>query len=234
MSSLRNRLERAVISIYTDVEERALSIPATFEERVLWKEFSCCVLSSQVPYPLSVAAAEAIDRESILHIKALDDTEDRIVSILKAPLFVDGAFRRYRFPASRGRQLAAARVAVTRQAGTLGNLLEIHQDPAKLRSWLVDNTLGMGPKQASMFLRNCGVSYDLAVLDRHVLEFMAEMGLCSAAPSSISKMSEYRRREDTLRSYASSLGAAVGLMDWAIWIVMRMFKQKPVTEELLI
>jgi N-glycosylase/DNA lyase len=223
MSSVRERLERAVVSIYSDVEERAFSVPVATEERLLWKEFSCCVLSSQVPYPLAVAAADAIDREDVLLSDASDETEERLVSILSAPLNVDGSFRRYRFPASRGRQLAAARIAISNHAGTLGSLLKTDQDPASLRLWFVNNTLGMGPKQASMFLRNCGVSYDLAVLDRHVLEFMTRMGLCSDTQSSISTMPAYYRRENTLRYYATNLGAAVGLIDWAIWIVMRMF-----------
>jgi N-glycosylase/DNA lyase len=225
MSSVRERLERAVVSIYSDVEERAFSVPVATEERLLWKEFSCCVLSSQVPYPLAVAAADAIDREDVLLSDASDETEERLVSILSAPLKVDGSFRRYRFPASRGRQLVGARIAISNHAGTLGSLLKTNQDPVSLRLWFVKNTLGMGPKQASMFLRNCGVSYDLAVLDRHVLEFMTRMGLCSDTQSSISTMPAYYRRENTLRFYANNLGAAVGLIDWAIWIVMRMFNK---------
>jgi N-glycosylase/DNA lyase len=225
MSSVRERLERAVVTIYSDVEERAFSVPVATEERLLWKEFSCCVLSSQVPYPLAVAAADAIDREDVLLSDPSDETEERLVSILSAPLNVDGSFRRYRFPASRGRQLAAARIAISDHTGTLGNLLKTNQDPVSLRLWFVKNTLGMGPKQASMFLRNCGVSYDLAVLDRHVLEFMTRMGLCSDTQSAISTMPAYYKRETTLRYYANNLGAAVGLIDWAIWIVMRMFNK---------
>lgn len=233
MSSVRDRLERAVVSIYSDIEERAFSAPVAHDERILWKEFSCCVLSSQVPYPLAVVAAEAIDRQEVLYRGSLDDCECRLVSILSRPLNVDGVMRRYRFPASRARQLAAARRTVTQLAGTLENLLTTNDDPAALRLWFVKNTLGTGPKQASMFLRNCGISYDLAVLDRHVLEFMTRMGLCSHTKASISEMREYHRQEDILRSYANNLGASVGLMDWAIWIVMRMFN-KPDSGEILV
>nr|WP_259668157.1 hypothetical protein [Rhizobium lentis] len=75
-----------------------------------------------------------------------------------------------------------------------------------------------------MFLRNSGVTYSLAVLDRHVLDFMKEMGLYSGPSNHISGLSAYGRYESDLRSYAERLGAAVGLLDWAIWIVMRVFK----------
>ncbi|MGO6819225.1 8-oxoguanine DNA glycosylase [Rhizobium brockwellii] len=225
MNSVRDRLEHAVISIYPDVEERVRSSTIEREERILWKEFSSCILSSQVPYPLSVAAAEAIDREGLLHLGMLDALEDKIAMILKAPVMMNGTSRRYRFPVSRARQLASAKAAITEHSGTLEDFLRGECDPDELRAWLVANAPGMGPKQASMFLRNSGISYDLAILDRHVLDFMTEMGLQSSCVNSISRSSDYQKHERTLRSYAKSVGAAVGLIDWAIWIVMRMFRK---------
>ena len=72
-----------------------------------------------------------------------------------------------------------------------------------------------------MFLRNAGISYDLAVLDRHVLNYMAAIGLYTGAERAISTLSHYRTQEDKLISHANRLGFAVGLLDWAIWIVMR-------------
>jgi N-glycosylase/DNA lyase len=72
-----------------------------------------------------------------------------------------------------------------------------------------------------MFLRNSGISYDLAVLDRHVLNYMSVIGLYQGAERAISKLSQYHTQEDKLISYANRLGFAVGLLDWAIWIVMR-------------
>ena len=40
----------------------------------------------------------------------------------------------------------------------------------------------------------------------------------------VSGLTGYMRREQALRSHAKDLGLSVGLMDWAIWIVMRVAK----------
>jgi N-glycosylase/DNA lyase len=72
-----------------------------------------------------------------------------------------------------------------------------------------------------MFLRNANGSYDLAILDRHVLRYMEAMNLGSKTNSNVTSISQYERVEMQLRKHADSLGYPVGLLDWAIWIVMR-------------
>jgi N-glycosylase/DNA lyase len=72
-----------------------------------------------------------------------------------------------------------------------------------------------------MFLRNANGSYDLAILDRHVLRYMETMNLSSQANNNVTSIGKYERVEMQLREHADSLGYAVGLLDWAIWIVMR-------------
>ena len=217
-----HRLEHAVAAICPDIEERvALNGPA-FTERQLWWELCCCLLSSQVPYYLAVAAADAVDASGLM----LDSRESstlatKLSSILSDGVTIDGKRRTYRFPIARANQLAETRAAVTQQAGTLQTLLTNFSDAAEARIWFVNNAPGLGPKQASMFLRNAGQSYDLAILDRHVLNYMATLGLSEKSKQSISALPQYRQYEETLRSHAAQLGFAVGLLDWAIWIVMR-------------
>lgn len=71
-----------------------------------------------------------------------------------------------------------------------------------------------------MFLRNVGASYDLAVLDRHVINYMMVLGL-TADPAPTRRMTDYRRDEVILRDHAAEFGLPVGYLDWAVWIVMR-------------
>jgi N-glycosylase/DNA lyase len=80
---------------------------------------------------------------------------------------------------------------------------------------------GIGPKQASMFLRNLGVSYDLAVIDRHIINFMVFTGFCDAPPRNLGTLKSYETQENILKDYAAQLGYSVGILDFAIWIVMR-------------
>ncbi|GLS17013.1 hypothetical protein GCM10007874_00280 [Labrys miyagiensis] len=90
-----------------------------------------------------------------------------------------------------------------------------------MRDWLVEMAPGFGPKQASMFLRNTGVSYDLAILDRHVLDYMRLIGLRTAQSKPLTTMKRYRCDELSMCDHARALGFPVGILDWAIWIVMR-------------
>ncbi|MBY5523560.1 DNA lyase [Rhizobium leguminosarum] len=221
------RLECAVAAICPDLQRRVVEVQAEPDERLLWRELSCCILSSQVPYSLSVAAANAVDKEGLLYTLSIDDVADKIAAILRTPLPVDGKHRTYRFHTSKAAQLAATRHSVTKAHGTLHALVDHFTDPFVARAWFVNNAPGAGPKQTSMFLRNSGLSYDLAVLDRHVLDYMSVVGLSCGKDKNVSDLKNYHALEERLRSYAVRFGIAVGLLDWAIWIVMRVFKSTP-------
>jgi N-glycosylase/DNA lyase len=222
------RFEQAVAAICPDIAMRVASRRPESSERGLWAELSTCLLSSQVPYPLAVAAAEALDRTGVLHDQRMGEDElfEKIARILRQPLLVAGRRRSYRFPTARARQLAASRAEVTRFAGNLQPLLLSFGNGAAARAWFVANLPGIGPKQASMFLRNCGVSYDLAILDRHVLNYMAALSIQNELKPFRSGLAQYCRYEVRLRSYANEMGFPVGLLDWAIWIVMRVASRK--------
>lgn len=217
------RLTDAVAAIYPEIEARAGTRTLVDDERKLWWELSCALLSSQVPFELAIAAADVLDARSLLldPTDALDDLRAALAAALATPLRCGSTIRRYRFPQSKAEQLAGTRVAVSRIAGSLRTLLGTMPDGPQLRAWLVAQAPGLGPKQASMFLRNVAVSHDLAVLDRHVIEYMSIVGLYSESLGAVSALRSYILHESELRSHARELGCAVGLLDWAIWIVMR-------------
>lgn len=218
-----HRLLKAISAIYPDIEKRVAERKPTINERYLWYELSCCLLSSQVPYPLAVAAADAIDTSGIL----LDVSIPKgtlaleLNNLLVQRLNVEGRQRAYRYPRIRANQLAATRQAVTQESGSLKSLLKSFQMPSEIRCWLVQNTPGIGPKQASMFLRNICLSYDLAIIDRHVIDYMTVLGYYSNKAGSISHLTNYQRQEKILVRHALEMDVKVGLLDWAIWIVMR-------------
>lgn len=222
------KLSNAVAAICPDVQARIVRPSVPPDERSLWWELSSCVLSSQVPYTLAVAAADAIDSEGLLLDECRDQEELKrgLVGVLSSPLSVEGRSRAYRFPIARAHHLAAIRMAVAAEACSLRALVDRFQDAEKARAWFVTHAPGLGPKQASMFLRNAGVSYNLAILDRHVLNYMAALGIYSGASLSISGLAQYRRHEAVLRDHADDIGCPVGLLDWAIWIVMRVARRK--------
>jgi len=223
-----HRFERAVAAICPDIEARiAARRRDKVDDRSLWWELSCCILSSQVPYPVATAAADAIEKARLLLAHELDPDElaNALEEVLAHQVIVGGRFIRYRFPASRAKQLAGAHLAVHRHDASLSTLLARFADAWEARRWLVDNVPGAGPKQASMFLRNVGVTYSLAILDRHVLKYMSALGIGDHAQPFVSGLSTYLRLEQTLQEHAKRIGYDVGLLDWAIWIVMRADKE---------
>jgi N-glycosylase/DNA lyase len=226
--TLPHRFERAVMAICPDIQARIdAPRPDPIDDRALWWELSCCILSSQVPYDVASAAADAIDQAGWL----LDAGREQsalaaaLENLLMQPVSPGGRTVRYRFPGSRAKQLAAAHAAVHRRDTSLSTLLRRFDDASQTRAWLVEHIPGAGPKQASMFLRNAGLTYSLAILDRHVLKYMSELGISNHARPFVSGLPTYLRLEQSLREHASRIGYDVGLLDWAIWIVMRADKE---------
>ncbi|MBB6503763.1 N-glycosylase/DNA lyase [Sphingomonas endophytica] len=220
------QLQRAVTAICPDIADRANATPRVRGERRLWWELSCCLLSSQVPYALAAAASDRIAKSDLLILPHADEADlaDDLTTLLTTPLSMSGSLRRYRFPHARARQLAATTVAIHASAGSLSELIRVAGTGEAVREWLVANAPGIGPKQASMFVRNVGLSYELAILDRHVLNYMTALDITPTPIPTTSSLPRYLKGETALRVHADDIGVSVGLLDWAIWIVMRVAK----------
>ena len=220
------QIQAAVASICPEVKLRVEGAVNRGSERALWWELSSCILSSQVPYSLAAATADALDQSGLLadHIGNAR-LEYRLYEILTQSIVVNGRARKYRFPSTKAAQLAKTHQQVLSTSKSLTYLLEGFESASEARQWLVDFAPGVGPKQASMFLRNVGFSYELAVLDRHVLRYMELIGLRRQFSGSVHSMSGYLDTEISLRAHAEDAKCPVGILDWAIWIVMRVVTQ---------
>lgn len=222
-------LSAAVATICPDIQTKISVQPkAIHDERALWREMSCCILSSQVPYELALAASAAVESSALLTTagdSSIDAMTESLEKVLSMPVLVNGRLRTYRFHRVKARQLATVWDEIRTQGGSIGELLSRFSNASDARRWFTLNALGLGPKQSSMFLRNIGLSYDLAILDRHVLAYMEKLDLIRG-PARINQLSGYLELEDALRIHASKVGYPVGLMDWAIWIVMRVARQQ--------
>ena len=75
-----------------------------------------------------------------------------------------------------------------------------------------------------MFLRNVSLTYDMAIIDRHVLAYMAIIGIGDEQSTASLSLKTYERREQHFRGHAADAGFEVGIYDWAVWIVMRAAK----------
>jgi N-glycosylase/DNA lyase len=120
----------------------------------------------------------------------------------------------HRYPRARAKYIVEARWV----HGGLAKRLRGFRDAKEAREWLVENVKGLGYKEASHFLRNVGFG-DVAIIDRHVLRFLREMGLIEEMPRALGK-GRYLELERLLSAVASKLGLSVGELDLYIWYEM--------------
>lgn len=224
-----SNLRFAVDRVYSEIPVVTIGsyVEGAYEDD-LWRELCCCILSSQVNYELADAAADAIDKAGVFcsNARSWENVAQDIHSILSGTFRVEGRTRGYRFPRTKAYQIARTWATIRGEAQSIRKLFAKFDDVAVLRGWLVRHAPGLGPKQSSMFLRNAGVTIDLAVLDRHVLRYMEVIDLIPEGDGQPMNLRDYQATEVILRSYADELGYRVGLLDWAIWIVMRVARSK--------
>lgn len=216
-------LRRTVAMVCGLLEERARALGGTtLTETELRFELVSCVLGSQVRAESANAAAERLQLARLLSNErwASDDSvfEREVRDVLAGRGGGQYALS-YRFPALRARQLTELRARL--RSRPLRSYVCRAAEVGDIRRMLVRDLPGIGPKQASMFLRNVGVSFDIAVLDVHVLRFLRLIDVLPSEEVHVAALGPYERVEDLVRGYASSVGRTVGHLDWAIWITMR-------------
>ena len=190
-------------------------------EAQLWETLVSCVLGSATTYEDAQSAMRRLRGGALLDAWAVSQDQARLVEDTRARLRARSIGDRvYRFPETRSGWLASAAVTIYGRNDSLSAVLAACGDAFAARRFLSSSVRGLGPKQASLFLRNVGASDDIAVIDRHVLRYMYWVGLVdSVAPPS--SLSGYERLEDLLRRQASVVGLPLGLFDIAVWVVMR-------------
>jgi N-glycosylase/DNA lyase len=82
------------------------------------------------------------------------------------------------------------------------------------REWIVEHIKGIGYKEASHFLRNVGY-FDLAILDRHILNLMKEYGYIKKPKTLTKKI--YLDIETKFRKIASELKMSLAELDMHMW-----------------
>lgn len=98
----------------------------------------------------------------------------------------------------------------------MDHIFDISLSNKILREYLVKNIIGYGYKEASHFLRNIGRGHDIAILDRHILKGLCELGCICDIPKTISKKN-YIEMEGRMKSLSEELGIDIRYMDYILW-----------------
>ena len=208
---------------------------STNEEELLFELISC-ILGSRVSYEIAQTAAKEIRQSGLLELPtyrfSLQAYQDAIENVLRRPLrHIDWLpkARRYPFPKLRANHISRTVWAIYSTDGSIKNLLKSSDNPKDARRTIVQTVVGVGPKQASLFLRNIGFTAELAILDSHVLRFMGMHGLIENRVRSVPSLKVYEKHETNLLKYARWSGWSLGCLDQAIWIVMRVYLREAMT-----
>ncbi|MFQ5553448.1 MAG: N-glycosylase/DNA lyase [Thermoplasmata archaeon] len=122
-----------------------------------------------------------------------------------------------RFHENKSRWIVEARRRFMEPNPTIRQDLEkrAHSPPA-LRDWLEEEIRGLGPKEASHFLRNIGLGENLAILDRHILTNLRELGVLDALPPNLTR-TRYLEIEERLQAFCERANVPLGHMDLLLW-----------------
>jgi len=84
------------------------------------------------------------------------------------------------------------------------------------REWLVKNVKGFGFKEASHFLRNIGLGFDLAILDRHIMKNLFKYGVIDEIPKCLSKKC-YLSFENKMKNLSKQVKIPMADLDLLFW-----------------
>ncbi len=238
MSGLRVpplRLEKTIQEVCHLLEKRnhRISHWQSICEDDLWRELVACILGSRVRFHVAHAAVERMDMANLFaeerRCSSYEKYEHDVMSALKGTTNCREDLRlqaRYPFAELRAQQIRAAAQMIYARSGTLAQLLTAAGNVREARCRLASDVSGLGPKQASLFLRNIGYAANIAVLDVHVLTYMSWMGLTPARTRSVRTVRQYEALEDTFIEHACSVGCPADCFDVAVWIVVRVAKKE--------
>jgi N-glycosylase/DNA lyase len=227
------KIEDTVIHVSRSAKSMLPDIELISNERKLLVELILCILSSQEKYEIALAASKIIYRSLVIprnraEMRTASIQIERVLSRPIAFKYQEKKYsRRIRFFQRKIEYITRTIEKIYLGKITLRSILTAeNQSIVETRKKIMEYGCGIGPKQASMFLRNVGYSNDLAVLDKHVIDYMRILGLTDFYVNSVSNMHIYQKMESRLKLYATENQLTLLHLDLAIWTTMRTLKAK--------
>ena len=173
------------------------------DNKRIFAELCFCILTPQSRAEICYYVINKLEQSNVL----FNGNAKQIASLLKG----------VRFPRNKAKYIIEARKFFT-ENNELRIKEKIRQfnDVFALREWLIKNVKGIGMKEASHFIRNIGLSTDLAILDRHILKNLKELNVINEIPKTITKR-RYVEIEEKMRALAKSLDITLAELDLIFW-----------------
>ena len=230
------QIDQAVNGLCEDVRKIVkFSTWKNMTEKQLIHELVVYILGSGVRYELAISYANAIKMSKTLkkeNIESLENSHHRLYSILNNEVFDDienRTFKRFRYPARAANFISKSIFNIHAEFNSMTELLNRRLDPVEMRRVLIKLCPGIGPKQASHFLKNVGFSDKLAVLDRHILKYMELAEKKEIPARGVARITLYEELEKNFINLAKKFKYSVSIVDQAMWFIMRTLSKEGAT-----
>jgi len=224
------RIENAVIKLCNkiDSEGKKKVTWQDYSEEQLWSELVSCILGSRVLYETAKACTKHLRNSNLIEISIIlnnpEVQENKLIKELSKPIFPPFNGKKgskYRFPCFRSKHIVKTAIEIYHNSKTsIKNLLEINRDANETRYTMIKKCHGIGPKQASLFLRNISYCDNLAILDSHVIRYIKLLRLKENSSTYNGQKCDYFLNENILSEYAKLKKKSLATLDFAIWVVM--------------
>lgn len=226
------KIQDTVLKVSQEAERLIPNNTRMISEVKLLSELTLCILSSQEKYEIAISALRELRKHNALFVPQTKNefykVKTRIKSILKNPvsfkLNKKTYTRRLRFFNKKSDNIIKSIQSIYLNKYKIKEILKDHSNTHDARKAIIKHTHGLGPKQASMFLRNIGFKGEFAVLDKHVIDYMKMLGLTNFSIPSFSNLTTYQTVENILKVYASTYHLSLRHLDLGIWTTMRNLK----------
>lgn len=226
------KIHDTVLRVSYEAKTLMPEMPVIKSENKLLSELVLCILSSQEKYEVALSMMKSLRKENILRIpknkSEFREIKSEIKSTLKNPVCFKSNgkeySRRLRFFVKKTEYIIDTLENIYLNDLTIKTILRQEDCIQETRKNIIHYSHGLGPKQASMFLRNIGYHSEFAVLDKHVIDYMRIIGLTCITDNSFSNLNSYQKIETKLKSYADKYNVNLLHLDLAIWTTMRTLK----------
>jgi N-glycosylase/DNA lyase len=175
----------------------------TAADERLWEEMVFCFFTGGCSAKMGLRSVEAV--RPLLMKGSFEELSDALSGV-------------HRYPFARAGYIVASREFLSEHCGLrLREKLNSFTKDLERRDWLAreKRIKGLGYKEASHFLRNVGLK-GYAILDKHILRSMAELGLISD-PTPPSNRSKYLATEEKLKELALLTEIDFDELDLVLW-----------------
>ena len=200
---------KVLIDIYNDIKseiENRISqfrdIWANMDEEFLFGELVFCLMTPQSKAKSASLALQILKSTNLLFKGSASEIADKINLV--------------RFKNNKARYIVKCRTQFCIDGKiNIRNFLT-QKTAYDMREYLVKNVTGIGYKEASHFLRNIGLSENLAILDRHIIKNMRLFNVLDERFDSVTPKN-YKEIEKIFLRFSKELRIPPNHLDFVLW-----------------